>query len=232
MNRVFLSGDTHGNLNLDKVTDYFEDLALYDDGLSKDDYLIILGDAGILWDGGTEDQDLQQTLQDLPVTVLWLDGNHENFDLLDEYEEDIWNGGRVHFIADDIIHLMRGQIFEIGDWSFFVFGGGYSNDIGTRTPGVSWWPEEMPSAEEYEEGQRNLEKHGYKVDYILTHTCPESIAKQMEPEQYPGEEMLLKYLDKISNKTEFEEWYYAHWHRDEDFGRYHCLWNNIIELES
>ena len=50
MNRVFLSGDTHGDLDLDKVTEYFEDMALYDDELSKDDYLIILGDAGILWD--------------------------------------------------------------------------------------------------------------------------------------------------------------------------------------
>ena len=231
MNRVFLSGDTHGELDLDKVTDYFEDLALYDDELSKDDYLIILGDAGILWDGGAQDESVQQTLRDLPVTVLWLDGNHENFDLLDEYEEDIWHGGRVHFIADDIIHLMRGQIFEIGDWSFFVFGGGNSIDKGSRRLRISWWPEEMPSNEEYEEGQQNLEKHGNKVDYILTHTCPEDVAKKMVSYLYPDEETLQRYFNIISEKTEFEEWYFAHWHMDEDIGNYHCLWNSIIELE-
>ncbi len=231
MNRVFLSGDTHGELDLDKVTDYFEDMALYDDELSKDDYLIILGDAGILWDGGAQDASVQQTLRDLPVTVLWLDGNHENFDLIDDYPEDIWHGGRVQFIADDIIHLMRGQIYDIGGWSFFVFGGGNSIDKGSRTPGISWWSEEMPSTEEYEEGQQNLEKHGNKVDYILTHTCPEHVAEQMVSYLYSGEETLQRYFDIISETTEFEEWYFAHWHMDEDIGNYHCLWNSIIELE-
>jgi hypothetical protein len=231
MNRVFLSGDTHGELDLDKVTDYFEDMALYDDELSKDDYLIILGDAGILWDGGAQDASVQQTLRDLPVTVLWLDGNHENFDLIDDYPEDIWHGGRVQYIADDIIHLMRGQIYDIGGWTYFVFGGGNSIDKGSRTPGISWWPEEMPSTEEYEEGQQNLEKHGNKVDYILTHTCPEHVAEQMVSYLYPGEETLQRYFDIISETTEFEEWYFAHWHMDEDIGNYHCLWNSIIELE-
>ena len=231
MNRVFLSGDTHGELDLDKVTEYFEDLTLYDDDLSKDDYLIILGDAGLLWDGGAQDEAVQQTLKDLPVTVLWLDGNHENFDLLEDYPEDIWHGGRVQFIEDDIIHLMRGQIFEIGDWSFFVFGGGNSIDKGSRRLRVSWWPEEMPSTEEYEEGQQNLEKHDKKVDYILTHTCPEHVAEQMVSYLYPGEEALQRYFDTISKTIEFEEWYFAHWHMDEDVGNYHCLWNNIIELE-
>ena len=231
MNRVFLSGDTHGELDLDKVTEYFEDLTLYDDDLSKDDYLIILGDAGLLWDGGAQDEAVQQTLKDLPVTVLWLDGNHENFDLLEDYPEDIWHGGRVQFIEDDIIHLMRGQIFEIGDRSFFVFGGGNSIDKGFRRLRVSWWPEEMPSTEEYEEGQQNLEKHDKKVDYILTHTCPEHVAEQMVSYLYPGEETLQRYFDTISKTIEFEEWYFAHWHMDEDVGNYHCLWNNIIELE-
>ena len=89
----------------------------------------------------------------------------------------------------------------------------------------------MPSTEEYEEGQQNLEKHGNKVDYILTHTCPEHVAEQMVSYLYPGEETLQRYFDIISETTEFEEWYFAHWHMDEDIGNYHCLWNNIIELE-
>ena len=76
---------------------------------------------------------------------------------------------------------MRGQIYDIGGWTYFVFGGGNSIDKGSRTPGISWWPEEMPSTEEYEEGQQNLEKHGNKVDYILTHTCPEHVAERMVP---------------------------------------------------
>ena len=231
MNRIFLSGDVHGELEIDKVVDYFEGLAVDDEDLSKDDFLIILGDAGIVWDGGAADRDIQQALRDLPVTTLWLDGNHENFDLLEEYPEEIWHGGRVQFIDDNIIHLMRGQVYEIGGKSFFIFGGGNSIDKNTRIEHVDWWADEMPTDAEYEEGLRNLENAGEKVDYILTHTCPESIAYEMESIIYPGEESLQNYLETIYESVDFDEWYFAHWHRDEDIGDFHCLYNEIIELD-
>ena len=230
MNRIFLSGDTHGELDLDKVPQFFDDLLCYD-MVDRNDYLIILGDAGILWDDGAQDQYVQQTLRDLPVTTLWLDGNHENFDLIDQYPEDVWHGGRVQFIDEHIIHLMRGQVYDIGGKTFFVFGGGNSIDKGSRTPRVSWWPEEMPGYEEYEEGHRNLEKVGNRVDYILTHTCPESIAHQLVTYLYSGEEQLQRYLDVIAESTEYEEWYFGHWHLDDDLGRFHCLYDRVFELE-
>ena len=137
MNRIFLSGDTHGELDLYKVPQFFDDLLCYD-MVDRNDYLIILGDAGILWDDGAQDQYVQQTLRDLPVTTLWLDGNHENFDLIDQYPEDVWHGGRVQFIDEHIIHLVRGQVYDIGGKTFFAFGGGNSIDKGSRTPRVSW----------------------------------------------------------------------------------------------
>lgn len=45
-------------------------------------------------------------LQDLPVTVLFIDGNHENFEQLNSYPLDVWNGGKVHSIDSNLIHLM------------------------------------------------------------------------------------------------------------------------------
>ena len=194
---IILSGDTHGLLDLDKVTDYFE----ANDEFTKEDYLIILGDAGILWNG-VGDKDVQQILNNLPVTTLWLDGNHENFDMLKSYTEDIWHGGRVHFISDSIIHLERGQVFKIDGLSFFTFGGANSIDKSIRRTGLSWWPEEMPSDYEYEEGLRNLEKVNWKVDYILTHTCPEFVANQLVTYVYPGEETLQRYFNRIVEEVE------------------------------
>ena len=41
---IILAGDTHGLLDVDKVIEYFETNNEY----TKDDYLIILGDAGVL----------------------------------------------------------------------------------------------------------------------------------------------------------------------------------------
>lgn len=222
---IILSGDTHGLLDLDKVTDYFE----ANDEFTKEDYLIILGDAGILWNG-VGDKDVQQILNNLPVTTLWLDGNHENFDMLKSYTEDIWHGGRVHFISDSIIHLERGQVFKIDGLSFFTFGGANSIDKSIRRTGLSWWPEEMPSNYEYEEGLRNLEKVNWKVDYILTHTCPEFVANQLVTYVYPGEETLQRYFNRIAEEVEFKKWFFGHWHMDETVDNFRCLYNDIVEL--
>lgn len=67
-----------------------------------------------------------------PWTILFVDGNHENFELLDDYPVSSWHGGKVHFIKESVIHLMRGQIYTIDGLTFFTFGGGYSCDIETR----------------------------------------------------------------------------------------------------
>ena len=45
---------------------------------------------------------------------------------------------------------MRGEVFKINDKVFFVMGGGYSIDKVIRIPGKSWWEEEMPAKEEYD----------------------------------------------------------------------------------
>ena len=62
-------------------------------------------------------------------TTLFVDGNHENFDRLYEYPVEEWHGGKVHKIRPSVIHLMRGQIFEIEGKSIFTFGGASSHDI-------------------------------------------------------------------------------------------------------
>lgn len=73
-----------------------------------------------------------------------MDGNHENFDLINEYPVEEWCGGKVHIIRCDkegkpkIIHLMRGQVFEIEGKKIFTVGGAYSIDKYMRTPHRSW----------------------------------------------------------------------------------------------
>ena len=210
---IYVTGDTHGTLDLDEVMDFFE-LEVLVQELSKEDYLIILGDAGICWDGGRKDAWVKERLSSLPVTVLWLDGNHENFDLIAEYPVTNWNGGKVQMIAPDIIHLMRGYVYTIEEKKFWVMGGGFSIDKGFRIENVSWWAAEMPNEEEYTRGTRELEKVGNRVDYILTHTAPRQVAEQLVDKLIPGEEELQYYLQMISEQVEFDEWYFGHWHMD------------------
>lgn len=225
---IWLCADTHGTLDFQKVEDFFENLILYQE-VSKEDYLIILGDVGVCWDGGVNDTFVISVLHKLPCTVLWLDGNHENFDIIEEIPIiNNWHGGKVQFISEDIIHLMRGQVYELEGKRFFVFGGGNSIDKQWRIPGVSWWEKEMPSEDEYVEGMRNLEGVDYEVDYVLTHTCPGHIAHMLVSEVYTGEEELQNYFDDISQKIEFTMWYFGHWHMDQTEDLYQCLWDDIV----
>ena len=214
---ILITGDTHGSLDIEKI----QKIAWS----SEIKYLIILGDFGVLWGDPSE---LLQYYDSLPVITLWLDGNHENFDMLKQYPVETWCGGSVHRISDKVLHLMRGEIFVIEGLTFFVMGGGHSIDKKFRIPGISWWPEENPSHEEYEHGLNVLREHEYKVDYILTHSAPTSIVRRMF--RYPGNYQIERYLQQIYEITSFKHWYFGHYHEDRQYGPFTCVYNEIIPV--
>lgn len=152
-----------------------------------------------------------------------MNGNHENFDLLAEYPVETWNGGKVQFICPSVIHLMRGQVFTLEGKTFFVMGGGYSIDKIYRKPGKSWWPEEMPSEEEYEEARASLVKHSSKVDYIITHTAPTSIVQKYYHAGINREIQLNDFLEEVDKKVQYRHWYCGHIHEDAQFDEKHTL---------
>jgi len=127
---------------------------------------------------------------------------------------------------------MRGQVFEIDGKTFFSMGGAESTDKQYRKEGVSWWAREMPSVEEYEEAVANLEKHGGKVDYILTHCAPEMTlsALNMPYVYYRSSNELTKFFDTLALTIQFKEWYFGHYHFNSDLGKYHLLYSKIVEL--
>lgn len=224
-----LAGDIHGTLDIGKVITFFEGR---EEDFSKEDYLIICGDVGVCGFSASDEARTRQILMNLPVTTLFIDGNHENFEQLNSYAVEEWNGGKVHFIESDIIHLMRGQIFEIDGTKFFTFGGAHSIDRMYRTEGVSWFAEEIPSEEEYEEGWKNLENADFQVDYILTHTAPEEVAAAMGYGELSDDEAeFRKYLQRVADNTEFTAWYFGHFHVDDELEeRFFCLYDEMVRL--
>lgn len=166
MNMIYITGDTHGN--------QFKWLEQIDPILKEGDIIIVCGDFGIgfFQQKYSSEESFYDFISEQPYTVLFIDGNHENFNLLNSYQVESWNGGYVHKIRHNLIHLMRGEIYTIEGKTFFTFGGGYSIDQPLRKENVSWWPQEMPSKQEYENGLTHLEKVNNQVDYILTHTAP------------------------------------------------------------
>ena len=209
---IYVTGDTHNQHDFAKLL-YF---AKRNPQLTKGDYVIIAGDFGGVWSADSLAEDLKP-YERLPFSVLFVDGNHENFDLLNAYPESDWNGGKVHFIAPDIIHLMRGQVFTIEDNTIFTFGGATSIDKRFRAEGLTWWKEEMPSHAELDEGVANLKRYGNKVDYIITHSCGERAlmypplrTRSLQMGRYPENQMLAYFEDIVS----YRRWYFGHYHMD------------------
>ena len=83
----------------------------------------------LLYEESGEEEKILKELDELPFTVLFVSGNHENYDLLEAFPITEWHGGKVQLIFDSVIHLMRGQVYEIQSKKFFTFGGASSHDI-------------------------------------------------------------------------------------------------------
>ncbi len=236
MSRIFITGDTHGSYDMTKLSRrHFQEGKT----LTKNDYVIICGDFGCVWGGELEKSDKwwQNWLDEQTWTTLWIDGNHENHDLLQTYPVEQWHGGRIHKINNSIYHLMRGEVFTINDKTIFTFGGGYSTDRAYRKEGVSWWKGELPTHEEVNYALQSLEKYNNHVDIILTHDAPRDIKEYLGfynlcdmsvyGEEYEDIHSTLYFFKK---NIVFQDWYLGHYHIDKDIGNMHILYNEIIEI--
>ena len=225
---IFITGDTHTPYDIKKlnIKNFPEQRSL-----TKKDYVIICGDFGGVWSNSKEELWWQNWLKERNFTTLFVDGNHENFDLLSEFEVKEWNGGKVHFINDSIIHLMRGQVFTIDGLKFFTMGGGTSIDKMFRIEGKTWWKEEEPSKEEFEEALNNLDNNNWEVDYVITHTTS---LKRMEKLCYIKERAPLnRFFDMLEENLKYKHWYFGHFHDDIEFEdkKHTLVYNDIIRIK-
>lgn len=226
---IFVTGDTHGlkedlkKLNTANFPKSKE--------LTKNDYVIICGDFGLVWDNSKEEKRWLEKLREKNFTTLWVDGNHENFNLIEEYPVREWNNGKVHFINDSVIHLMRGQVYTIDNLKFFTFGGAESVDKYYRTENESWWKQEMPSKEEYDEGLKNLEKHDWDVDYVITHDCCSNLKDILLLRNAKATE-LNRYFDYLETKLKYKHWYFGHYHEEGTFedNKHTVMYNNVLQI--
>lgn len=206
---IYVTGDTHCPKHIRKlgVEGFPEQRAL-----TKKDYVIICGDFGGVWDGGGEDRYWMRWLEEKSFTTLVVDGNHENFDLLNAYPVEKWCGGKIHKLSDSVYHLMRGQVFEIAGLKFFTMGGATSIDKHSRVEGKSWWVQEQPSIGELEEGLKNLDRVGWEVDIVLTHTTSNKTMELLGCQKESSK--LNSFLDMLETELAYKRWYFGHFHKE------------------
>lgn len=227
---IFITGDTHRDLDVQKLNSKCFPVQHM---LSRDDYLIILGDFGCVWDGGKQDQYWLDWHETKPYTTLFVPGNHENYELLRSYPAEEWNGGIVRRIRPHVLMLERGEIFTIEGCTFFCMGGAQSHDMWCRIPGKSWWADEMPSDAEYEKAVSNLKKHDWEVDYVLSHCAPDSIQKLLDPTGGSYEhDKLTNFLEHIVHeKVDYWAWFFGHYHVDRIVSPGHfAVYDQVVQI--
>ena len=246
---IYITGDTHSDFSR-----FTEENFPIQSEMTKDDYIIICGDFGGVWtfeEESRREKEALDWLNNKNFTTLFVDGNHENYTRLYNYPIEEWKGGKVHEIRDSVLHLMRGEIFDVDNKKIFAFGGARSHDIQDgilnldeeekiyeyrkrgayfRIRDFSWWDLELPTNQEMENGIENLEKMNYKVDYIISHCCPTSIQALINP--IYKRDILTDYLQQISEKCTFKKWYFGHYHDYRQVNaQFTLFYEDILPLE-
>lgn len=248
---IWITGDIHGDPRR-----FSKDVFPEQSEMTKDDVVIVLGDFGLVWDYTGESSSERywlKWLEEKPFTTVFVCGNHENFERLYQYPIKEWHGGKVHEIRPHILHLMRGEIFDIEGLKFFAFGGASSHDIRDgivdpsefktreelnkhlrklydqgkqyRIKGMSWWDRELPTKEEMDNGEENLRKVGKKVDYIISHSPAASTIALIGHGLYE-QDILTAYLEDIRENNEYKKHFCGHMHIDKAINA-----NDIILFE-
>ena len=221
---VFVTGDCHGNFRRFQ-SECFPEQA----NMTKDDTVIITGDFGGVWFGDSRDDETLDWLERLPFTLAFVCGNHENYDALERYPVDDWHGGKVHRVRPHVLHLMRGQVFELESYRFFTMGGAKSHDTNHRINHISWWRQELPSDEEYSEALQNLERYNWQVDYIITHCAPTSIA--LMGSRHNEADRLTDFLQEVRERAKYYYWLFGHYHDNKAVDEKHILlWEQIVQI--
>ena len=213
---IYITGDSHGVL--EKFSKAKKKFKFNNTPLTKEDYMIVVGDFGFIWDNVPSRQEaynLNWIDKEFPCKLLFIHGNHENFPRLNTFPIETHFGGKVRRISENTYYLLNSQIFTIEGKTFFVLGGGISIDKLQRREGVSWWPEEIPSYTEIKQGFDVLAAAGNKVDYVLTHaTHKEGYEYVFRGMSYKAHDPMHEPLEQLRQTVDYKLWFSGHYHHD------------------
>ena len=143
------------------------------------------------------------------------------------------------YIEDEypnIAFAIDGNIYDIEGHQTIVIGGAYSVDKYYRLArNAQWFEDEQPSAQIKQKVETVLSKLNWKVDLVLSHTCP---AKYIPTEcflpmvdQSTVDSSTEKWLDTIEDKLQYKKWYCGHWHIDKSIDKMRFMMHDYDIIE-
>ena len=227
---VYYIGDIHG-----KVTKVLN--AVKNCGITRNDVIVILGDAGINYGGNDRgDACVKRTLNDTGITIFSIHGNHERRPAsIPTYKTKEWRGGTVWFEEDypNLLFAKDGCIFDLEGRRTMVIGGAYSVDKFFRLEtGAKWFPDEQPSPEIRIQVENALEAEGWQIDQVISHTCPAKFTpiEAFIPwlDQSTVDRSTEEWLDAIEDKLTYQRWLCGHWHIDKAVGDFRFVMEDVV----
>jgi len=223
--RWFVTGDIHGNFN--DIIEFIEKF-----NLGENDNIIIVGDVALAWRKDKRDYNLniQQYEKWCNGTHLyWIDGNHENFDIIKSWD----CGNQIYNNSEHIHYCPRGYVLDINGKKALCMGGADSIDKYRRTEHLTWWKDETVT-------DKDIEGISGHYDYVFTHCCPFSLFNENkvylctltnineDNAIHDSEET----LEKLKNNITYDKWIWGHYHINKKIDDKHiCLYEDFIEIE-
>lgn len=217
MRNYLFCGDTHGYLDFAQLVAVF--------AAENDAEIIQVGDFGYLWPGADKLQALSDILKRAgefcakpPVVMRAIDGNHDDHVRLRQKVNAAYcdgdgelPGGGVR-IAEGVIYQPRGSTHVDEDGTRFLFvGGAPSIDRALRTPGQSWWPEEVLTEDEFEASMNVRDD----IHVLVTHDTfafPPGYGPKGSPWHRAENALSFERIGKLIDYHEPELHVHGHWH--------------------
>lgn len=228
---IFITGDTHGSYS------HIARFCKENDILDEKDIMLVLGDTGLNYYGDVRDEKKKNRVTaKVPVTMFFIHGNHDlRPEAIKTYYEKKWMGGVVFYeeAYPKLLFAKDGEIFDFQGRQTVAVGGAYSIDKQVRLQkGYLWFADEQPSPQIKEFTEEQLQKINWKIDTVLSHTCP----LKYEPReaffdsvnQNEVDKSTEVWLDSLENHLSYRRWFCGHFHIDKKIDKIQFLYKDII----
>lgn len=228
MERWFVTGDCHGNFN--RVIQFIQKF-----DLGEGDNIIVCGDMGLYWLKSQADaKEHIKTYEAMchGVNLYWIDGNHENFDIIKTFGKEPYN------CSPHIIYMPRGSVLKTSIGKMLFMGGADSVDKYWREEHISWWKEERIT----EDDIKGISGH---YNYVFSHCCPYDIFVNNKAHLCTlnniNEKVAIhdseKVLEQLKNNITYGYWFFGHYHVDAHMWptnseptQERCVYNDFVEI--
>lgn len=214
---IYVTGDIHGDFEAFSARNLRQ--------LKRGDKLIVAGDFGFIWDQSKKEQKNLDKLARKKFDILFVDGAHENFELLRQYEEVDLYCGKGYKLASNIYCLKRGEFYLIDGKTVFALGGGldpYAENFGE--------PPSMPTDDEFKYAVDSIQAHHRRVDLIVTHEAPASVKKLIDRNATVND--LNIFLDTVLHNTAYGQWFFGSLHEDRKVSdKLTCVFEEVHRVE-